>query len=273
MEINFYRELAEMAQEAIQELECFEVSGDSLSGKTFDKIRAVGVPCLDDQKISQSIKDDLPIRDHFDFQKAIFSLTRFNTLSGGRGNNQEIRNYLEYVKAKANQLSSKKPTKTQHTVFYSWQASLPNKTNRGLIRNCIEKAIKDINKDISIESRVSLDSDTSNTPGSPDIIHTILNKINDSSIFIADVSLVNNIQPNSNVMFELGYAMKALSDNNIVMIFNESFGDTKNLPFDLGFKRQTLYKCAESEADTISVKKELTGKLKSAITLILQAAD
>jgi hypothetical protein len=273
METNFYRELAEMAQEAIQELERFEVSGDSLSGKTFNKIRAVAAPCLDGQKINQSIKDDLPIRDHHDFEKAIFFLTRFSSLSGGRGVNQEVRSCLEYVKAKANQLSSKKPTKTQHTVFYSWQASLPNKTNRGLIRDCIEKAIKEINKDISIESRVSLDTDTSDTPGSPDIIHTILNKINASSIFIADVSLVNNVQPNSNVMFELGYAMKALSDNNIIMIFNESFGATKDLPFDLGFKRQTIYKCAESEADAILIKKELTAKLKSAITLILQAAD
>lgn len=271
METSFYRELAEMAEEAIQELERFEISGDSLPGKTFDKIRAVAVPCLDGQQINQSIKDDLPIRDHLDFEKAIFSLKKFNSLIGGKGNNQGIRDYLEYLKAKANQLSSKKLTKIQHKVFYSWQSSLPNKTNRGLIKSCIEKAIKDINENISIELRVSLDSDTSNTPGSPDIIHTILNKIDNSSIFIADVSLVNNSQPNSNVMFELGYAMKALGDPNIIMIFNESFGNTKDLPFDLGFKRQTLYKCGKSETDLMPIKKVLTEKLKSAITLILKA--
>ncbi|MCX6584088.1 MAG: hypothetical protein NT166_28275 [Candidatus Aminicenantes bacterium] len=271
MEANFYRVLSEMAQEAIQELERYEASGDDK--KVFDKIRAVAAPCLDGQKINQSIKDDLQIRDHYDFQKIILSISRLNSLSRSRGNNKGIKSCLEYVRSKANQLFSEKIKSNQLTVFYSWQASLPSKTNRGLIRECLEKAIKDINKDISIESRVSLDSDTSNTPGSPDIIHTILKKIDSSSVFVADVSLINKLQPNSNVMFELGYATKALGDKNIVMVFNENFGEAKDLPFDLGLKRQTMYRCTESEEDMPLVRKKLTGILKSAISLILQNSD
>ena len=146
---------------------------------------------------------------------------------------------------------------------------MPNKTNRGLIRDCLDKAISEINKGLSIESRVTLDSDTSNTPGSPDIINTILEKIDSSQIFVADVSLVNASQPNANVMFELGYAMKTLGDQNIIMVFNESHGATKDLPFDLGFKRQMIYSCSSSEEDMASVRRSLTSKLKSAISLIL----
>jgi len=271
MNKNFYRELAEMAREAIQELDQYEISGNL--GKVFDKIRAVGVPCMDGQKISQSIKDDLPIRDHLEFERAIFSMVKLSTLSGGKGNNQIIRSYLMYVQSKANELSSYINNNLPLKVFYSWQASRPNKTNRGLIKDCLEKAITEINKGITIESGISLDSDTSNTPGSPDIIHTILQKIDSSAIFVADVSLTDSMQPNSNVMFELGYAMKCLGDANVLMVFNEQYGDTKYLPFDLGFKRQMLYKCSESEEDMPSVRKALTARLKAAITLVIENSE
>lgn len=267
MENSFYLELAEMAQEALDELDRYESTGQS--GAVFDKIRAVGVPCLDGKKISQSVKDDLPIRDQLEFQRAIFSMANLSSLSGGRGNNQNIRSHISYVLNKAAALSSRSRKTKTLKIFYSWQATLPNKTNRGLIRDCLDKAISEINKGLSIESRVTLDSDTSNTPGSPDIINTILEKIDSSQIFVADVSLVNASQPNANVMFELGYAMKTLGDQNIIMVFNESHGATKDLPFDLGFKRQMIYSCSSSEEDMASVRRSLTSKLKSAISLIL----
>jgi hypothetical protein len=267
MDNSFYLELSEMAQEALDALDRYESTGQS--GDVFDKIRAVGVPCLDGQKISQSVKDDLPIRDQLEFQRAIFSMANLSSLTGGRGKNSNIRAQISYVLSKSKTLSSRsKKTKTLK-IFYSWQATLPSKTNRGLIRDCLDKAISEINKGLSIESRVSLDSDTSNTPGSPDIINTILEKIDSSQIFVADVSLVNTSQPNANVMFELGYAMKTLGDQNIIMVFNENYGATKDLPFDLGFKRQMLYSCSDSEEDMSSIRKPLTSKLKSAISLIL----
>ena len=256
-----------MAQEALVALDHYESDGQA--GSVFDKIRAVGVPCLDGQKISQAVKDDLPIRDHLEFQRAIFSMANLSTLSGGSGNNENIKSQISYVLNKARELSLRSSKRKTLKIFYSWQASLPNKTNRGLIRTCLDKAIAEINKGLLIESRVTVDSDTSNTPGSPDIINTILEKIDSSQIFVADVSLVNSSQPNANVMFELGYAMKTLGDQNIIMVFNESYGVTKELPFDLGFKRQMLYKCSDSEEDMASVRKALTSRLKSAISLIL----
>lgn len=154
MDRLFYKELADMAQEAIDDLDRYERTGES--EKVFDNIRAVGVPCLDGQNLSQSVKEDISIRDQLDFQRAVFSLASLSILSGGRGKNPQVKSYLNLVKSKALELSGKNKSKSGHiTIFYSWQASLPNKTNRGLIRNCLDKAIKEINKDVSIETRVS----------------------------------------------------------------------------------------------------------------------
>ncbi|MGZ5028177.1 MAG: hypothetical protein ACXWE9_11755 [Methylobacter sp.] len=269
MDKSFYIELSEMAQEAIDDLDRYEHTG--ITEQVFDKIRAVGVPCLDGQNLSPSVKEDIPIRDQLNFQRAIFSLAGLSTLSGGRGNNNQIKSHLNFVKSKALELGNKKKSKPDNiTIFYSWQSSLPNKTNRGLIKSCLDKAIIEINKDVSIETRVSIDSDTSNTPGSPDIIHTILEKIDKSTAFIADVTLIDGKQPNSNVMLELGYAIKSIGDPNVIMIFNDSYGSTKNLPFDLGFKRQMIYTCSENEDDMSSIRKSLTNRIKDAIIRIVE---
>lgn len=271
MKRNFYKELVEMTAEAILELERYELTGDS--NLVFNKIRAVSSPCLDGQKINQEIKSDIPMKKQHLFESAIFSLARLSSLSAGRGQNPHIKSHLEFIQEVATQLSKTEQITRPLRLFYSWQSDLPNRTNRSLIKNCIEKAIKELNKDIPIEDRMQLDSDTTNIPGSPDIIHTILQKIDSSSIFIADVSLITNLQPNSNVMFELGYAVKALSDKRIIMIFNENFGKTQDLPFDLGFKRQIIYQCSEDISDNKESKIELTAKIKVAISLILENQD
>ncbi len=257
-----------MANEALQALSHYETTGNT--GPVFEKIRAVASPCLDGRKINQTVKSDLPLRDQHNFEQAILSISNLSALNGGRGKNQGVRYWLEYVKNKTQDLASKTTLEIPEEikVFYSWQVQLPNKTNRGLIKDSLGKAIKEMNKDISIESRVSMDSDTSNTPGSPDIINTILEKIDSSSVFVADVSFIKDKQPNSNVMFELGYAMKALGDSKIIMIFNENFGDKKDLPFDLGFKRQIIYSCSEN-SDISEQRKQLMNRLKSSVKLIL----
>ncbi|KLU22000.1 hypothetical protein EOS_32975 [Caballeronia mineralivorans PML1(12)] len=159
------------------------------------------------------------------------------------------------------------------TVFYSWQSQLPNNTNRGFIKDSLERAIKDLNSSLQLEGRVGLDSDTSNTPGSPDVINTILQKIDSTDIFVADVSLMAWNQPNCNVMFELGYAMKSLGDKKIIMLFNETYGETKDLPFDLGFKRQLIYRCAETDENKADARRLLATRLKNAIELVLSPSN
>ena len=258
-----------MAQEAIEELDKVEKSGSS--NVVFDHIRRVGVPCFDGKSVKSSILDDLPLREHIAFTRAAFGIAGLNTLSSGVGGNSEIRSHIEYVKHWATELSKRSKRTGTPKIFYSWQATLPSSANRGLIRTSLTRAIEQLNEEFAVEDRdeATLDSDTANTPGSPDIIKTILAKIDAATIFVADITLVNETQPNANVMFELGYAIRALGESNIILLFNEHYGKTKDLPFDLGLKRAMLYRCAPGSEDKSAVKRELASKLKGAIDSIL----
>jgi hypothetical protein len=40
------------------------------------------------------------------------------------------------------------------TVFYSWQSDLPNKTNRGFIKDALEGACKELSADFDESVRV-----------------------------------------------------------------------------------------------------------------------
>jgi len=171
------------------------------------------------------------------------------------GSKQLIKDYCQY--------------KNLH-VFYSWQSDLPNNTNRGFIQKAIQDAIEEINQEKKLN--IFLDQDTRGECGSPDIVNTILRKIDNSDVFIADVSSLFNINkksfPNPNVMFELGYAYKTLGDSKIIMIYNETSGDITELPFDLGLKRQMVYKCSD-EDEKSKLREGLKTKIKAAINGIL----
>jgi predicted nucleotide-binding protein len=75
--------------------------------------------------------------------------------------------------------------------------------------------------------------------------------------------------PNSNVLLELGYAIKCLGDSKIIMIFNESSGDIEKLPFDLGLKRQMVYHCEEGQVDKANERKNLEVSITKALELII----
>lgn len=132
---------------------------------------------------------------------------------------------------------------SQYRIFYSWQSDLENKYNRNFIENNLQKVINSLNAEHPI--KLSLDKDTKDKPGSPDIIRSILDKIDNSMAVICDVTLIctynNKGIVNPNVMFELGYAISSLSDEQVIMVCNMAYGDLKNLPFDLGLKRQITY--------------------------------
>jgi hypothetical protein len=97
-------------------------------------------------------------------------------------------------------------------VFYSWQSDLPKNTNRGFIEQALESAAKSIRNDDSIRVEPVVDRDTAGAPGAPDIAQTILNKIDQSNVFVCDVSIIDRERPrptpNPNVLIELGYALK-----------------------------------------------------------------
>ena len=164
------------------------------------------------------------------------------------------------------------------TIFYSWQSDLPNPTNRSFIQTALEKSAKGVKQDDSISVHPVIDRDTSNVPGSPDIAATIFDKIDNCSIFACDVSIINQESeyrkmPNPNVLIELGYALKKIGWNRILMILNTEYGPVEDLPFDLRMKRVITYNSKKSDENRATERNLLQKKLTSAIKSILVNLD
>jgi hypothetical protein len=162
-------------------------------------------------------------------------------------------------------------------IFYSWQSDLQNNTNRSFIETALEKAVREVSKELIIP--FVKDMDTTNRTGSPDIAKTILEKIDSCFMFVADISIITapditgKKTPNPNVLFELGYAQGVLGEENIIMVFNNAFGSIEDLPFDLRGKRIMQYSCHKemSDPEKASAKSELVKQLNRAIKLRAKA--
>lgn len=118
-------------------------------------------------------------------------------------------------------------------------------------------------------------------PGTPDVANMIFERIDECEIFVADISIVGKIpkgrrMPNPNVMIEYGRATKALTDQRILTVFNEAFGNWQtDRPFDLQHKlRPITYKLTATNTDDERqiARDVLTGQLERAIREILGAA-
>ena len=131
-------------------------------------------------------------------------------------------------------------------VFYSWQSDLPNNNNRSFIESCIKDALRELNLAEIYNVEYSIDKDTMNETGTPHITETIFSKIDKSTFFIADISIINNSynkrkMPNPNVLIELGYAAKTLGWTRVICIYNTDYGVYDDLPFDLKYRRPLCY--------------------------------
>ena len=163
-------------------------------------------------------------------------------------------------------------------VFYSWQSDLPNSTNRGFIQQALERAAKDIKSDESILVEPVIDRDTFGVPGSPDIAATILEKIDACDVFVCDVSIINHdsknrLTPNPNVLIELGYTLKRLGWNRVIMVFNTEFGKVEDLPFDLRMKRVISYAAIQENPERASERNKLQKQLTNALKAIYAHLD
>ena len=76
------------------------------------------------------------------------------------------------------------------TVFYAWQSDLPKRTTRASIHDAAQAAIVRVANSLSLIDSPRIDHDTLDESGAPAITETILRKIKESAVFIADVSLV-----------------------------------------------------------------------------------
>jgi hypothetical protein len=130
------------------------------------------------------------------------------------------------------------PTSAVQHVFYSWQSDLPGQ--QVYLRLHLQSAVDEINAR-SGSVRLQLDEATRDEQGSPNITEVIFRKIDRCSVFVADVSTINEKAPNGqrktpnpNVLIELGYAIKTVGWERVILLFNSSSSKPdKDLPFDI----------------------------------------
>lgn len=131
-------------------------------------------------------------------------------------------------------------------LFFSWQSD-DNKTKK-ILSDAIKKAVKDIR--VYHNYNITIEESTSNTSGSPQIVQTILDKIDSCDIFLADITPVCNYSkqlgnnqsitkqvPNPNVLMELGYALSAVGMYYTICAAHQGEWNSNDLPFDINHNR------------------------------------
>jgi len=174
-----------------------------------------------------------------------------------------------------------------NAVFYSWMSDRPGYSNRGFIQDCLEKAVKTIARDPTLNIVPSLDRDTQGESGAAEIVATILRKIERARVFVADVTLVNTLPSrcgglaaflfgtpkrltsNPNVLVELGYAAGKLGWERCLLVVNTAFGGPEELPFDLRGRIVLRYHVA-NKRDRKAVRETFIPILRAGIAEALQ---
>lgn len=140
----------------------------------------------------------------------------------------------------------------QYTIFFSWQND--RKGVKKIIMNALNKAKASLAKE-GIE--LILDEDTRGRVGNRDIVHAVLEKIQKCDIFLADVTPVATMYkdvegrlpkhlPNSNVMFEYGYALSCKGENRMITLAKMGRGEhVEFMPFDINHNTLTTFKTAD----------------------------
>ena len=120
----------------------------------------------------------------------------------------------------------------KHTVFFSWNS---HNSENSKLKKFVEDAVR--------KAGLDYDESTRNVSGSPPIVTTILEKIEKTTVFVADLTEVKlldkkdggkEIIPNSNVMLELGYAIAKIGYSRIITITTT---EKDKLPFDVSWCR------------------------------------
>lgn len=171
-------------------------------------------------------------------------------------------------------------------IFFSWQNQLEQRLHRYLIRTALTNAINRVQAEVpnNVECNLRLDSDTEGLTGTVDIANAILTKIATSTMLVGDVTPCQRdtanrrYYPNPNVMFEVGYGVKALGWTRIVCVFNA--GNTvdthklsaEDLPFDIRHRRLSSFVC-RADSGIHQATRELEDKLVVSISAVIQEID
>jgi hypothetical protein len=159
-------------------------------------------------------------------------------------------------------------------VFYSWQSDRLPSTKEDFIQQALERVAKSISIDPAIAVQPVIDRDVRGVSGAPDISRTVFDKIARATVFVADVSIINeasnNVRPapNPNVLIELGYALHAIGEARVLLVMNTAFGGPEQLPFDLKMRHVITYEMPTKALQRSGERKRLEQKLLSAIRTI-----
>ncbi len=155
-------------------------------------------------------------------------------------------------------------------IFYSWQSDLPNRTNWTFIEEALRKAATDVGNDLDVDAVI--DRDTAGLPGTPAIAQSILDKIREADVFVADVSIIGTAgsrkTSNPNVLAELGYAVGVLGWERVLLVFNSHFGAAEDLPFDIRHRKAAGYFDPDTDHDRGTPRADLAARLARSIKLI-----
>lgn len=157
-------------------------------------------------------------------------------------------------------------------IFFSWQSDLSPEFHRDLIENALRDAASRLSEITEVEAVV--DRDVVGIPGSPDIVDSILHKIETCNVFVADISLIHKgtdgkrPTPNPNVSIETGFALRAKGWAKMILILNVESGAPETLPFDLRKHKVLVFDSRGKTADVLRV--QLAGELLLALKEILE---
>jgi hypothetical protein len=162
------------------------------------------------------------------------------------------------------------------TIFYSWQGDRDRDCCKEFIRLAADAAAAKLSGRLSLE--VIVDADTEGVAGTPAINDTILRKIEESDLFLADMTFVAQTQagkrvPNPNVMGEYGYALKCKGLQRILLAMNTAFGSPEELPFDLRHLRHPAQYALEEGApdgERRRMRGEFAAKLERNLSVAIE---
>ena len=167
-----------------------------------------------------------------------------------------------------------------NTVFWSWQSDLDARVTRDLICEALIGAAADL--DAELDERIEMTSDTKGVAGTPDIVATILAKIEKAQVFVGDftplaLSAGGKALANPNVLIELGYAKRAIGLERVILVWNTAFpgASIDNLPFDMAGRRSPMalhLPAGAALAELRTVREGLRKRLREALRLSIAAA-
>ena len=137
----------------------------------------------------------------------------------------------------------------KYTLFYSWQ------TDRGDTKRIINNTLKKVHDSLEEEGiDLYIDQDTRDRIGTVNINEKVISKIEACDIFVADLTPVITLpenkekgslqkhMPNSNVLYEYGYAQKAKGQSRIIALASlQPDEHIEYMPFDLNHDTITKF--------------------------------